>query len=120
MTTTTPDPRTLARTSDPDTSHAAAAIPRRTELIREGILTVLADGRPRTLDQIVEEYGRHARRGTCPPAAASSIRTRVAELRRDEQVERVVPDHGGIRSAATSRLGNPAGLYRIVPSGTLW
>lgn len=105
MTTTTPDPKTLARRTDPETSHEAARKPRKVDLIRAGILAVLADGEPRTLDQIIDQYaGRHG----YPTAGPSSIRTRVAELRKDQKVERVP----GAR--AESNLGNPAGLYRAV------
>lgn len=103
-----------ARTTDPDTSHVAAQMPRRTPLIRAHIVDILSDGRPRTLDQIVTEYQRGIRSKNYTQASASSIRTRVAELRRDEQVERVQPERGGVRSEGKSNLGNPASLWRAV------
>ena len=99
-----PDPRTLARTTDPDTSHAAARKPRRMVQIRTGILHVLADNIPRTLDEIVAEY---VERGYVW-ASASSIRTRVAELRREGKVQRL-PGR-----TARSSMGNTAGLHIVV------
>lgn len=98
---------TLARKSDPASSHAAASKPRRTALIRKGVLLVLADGIARTLDEIVEDYRLIS--DQLPWASDSSIRTRAAELRRDGLIERVESD---ARRSGRSRLGNPAGLYR--------
>lgn len=103
------DPRTLARTTDPTTSHLAAtqvaAKPKRVELIRRGILHTLADLRPRTLDEIVVDYTVAGH----PTASASSIRTRVKELMRDAKVRRL-PGRD-----ARSSLGNPAALHVLVP-----
>ena len=104
----TPNPVTLARTTDPSTSHEAARKPRKIDLIRAGILAVLADGQARTLDTIVGEYQFLLQDGY-PPASESSIRTRVSELRRDQKVERLEHERG------LSDLGNPAGLYRALP-----
>jgi len=73
--------------------------------IRTGILHILADSVPRTLDEIVAEY---VERGYVW-ASASSIRTRVAELRRDGKVERL-PGRG-----ARSNMGNPAALHVVIP-----
>lgn len=101
----TPNPVTLARTTDPSTSHEAARKPRKIDLIRAGILDILADGQPRTLDQIVDHYTA----AQFVTASPSSIRTRVSELRKDQQVERV------LHARAESNLGNPAGLYRALP-----
>lgn len=107
--TIAPESRTLARTTDPETSHEAARLPRKVDLIRLGILDVLSDGKARTLDQIVGEYTRRARSHGYPPAGASSIRTRTSELRKDERVERVEGHRTG-----RSNLGNPAGFYRAL------
>lgn len=102
------DPRTLARTPDPTTSHLAAAAvaakPKRVELIRRGILHTLADNRPRTLDEIVADYTVAGH----PTASASSIRTRVKELIRDGKVRRL-PGRD-----ALSSMGNPASVHAIV------
>lgn len=103
------DPRTLARTPDPTTSHLAAAKvaakPNKVALIGRGIIGVLADCVPRTLDEIVHEY---VERGYAL-ASASSIRTRVAELRREGKIHRLP----GTR--ARSSMGNPAALHVLVP-----
>lgn len=104
---TTPPPHTLARTTDPATSHQAARKPRRTDAIRAGIAACMAKGEAVTLDQIVERYKiRAIYDRNIPTASDSSIRSRVAEMRRDKLIEEA--------GRAKSYLGNPATLWRAV------
>lgn len=100
------------RTTDPDTSHQAAAkaVANRPR-IRDCVFAVIAEAGPAgiTHDALVVAYHRKmAQIHGWPPASASSIRTRCSELVRDDLVESV-PDH-----VERSALGNRARLWRAV------
>lgn len=103
------DTRGLARATDPETSHAAAAgAVTRSATIRERVALILnAAGRGMTHDAIISEYRRQASRLGWPPASDSGIRTRVHELVQAGRVE---------RSAASSRskYGRTSILWRAV------
>lgn len=109
---TTNETRTIVRRTDPDTSHmAAATVAPRRQRVRDAVLSVVQDGcvvNPGlTHEDIVGMYqARVAEFGHVPPASASSIRTRVAELVDDGLVE-MVPDTYGKTS-----MGNRARLWR--------
>lgn len=106
---------TLARASDPATSHAAAAKvrPLRTTVRSrvEAILTATDAGRAgMTHDEIISAYRRYALRLGWPPASDSSIRTRCKELQRDGQVVQVPAEDPD--SYGRSRFGRPAVRWR--------
>ena len=103
---TTPD-TARARTEDPATSHEAAADAERRRLtIRDHVLaTVRAAGRTFTLAGAVELYRVRVEYGEVPPASDSGIRTRVAELTRDGDLE---------LTGETVKVGRrPSRLYRV-------
>lgn len=99
----------LARTSDPVTSHAAAAdAVQRSTTIRERVALILeAAGRGMTHDAIISEYRRQASRLGWPPASDSGIRTRVHELVQAGRVEQSA-------AAARSKYGRASILWRAV------
>ncbi|HEX7352516.1 hypothetical protein [Brachybacterium sp.] len=109
--TTTPAPenrRARARTSDPFTSHAAAAVASRNlPTVRAAVYSILEDAdEPMTHDQLIAQYRRWQMNGQARPGATdSSIRSRCNELEKDQLVLSL-PDERG-----RSRYGNPAGLY---------
>lgn len=103
---TTPD-RAYARTTDPYTSHAAAAaVTRSLPTIRAAVLAILeAADEPMTHDQLIAAYGRAVMNGQARRTGPSSIRTRCNELEKAQLVVKV-PDTLGRSSA-----GNAAHLY---------
>lgn len=100
-----------ARREDPaESKDAASKAAPRAPHVRLAVMAVLTEDGPGTLDQIVSRFNqRTVREPDWPRASASSIRTRVSELVRDGQAERV-PDEVG-RSA----MGNRAAVWRAVP-----
>lgn len=107
---TTPAPenrRARARTSDPFTSHAAAAVATRNlPTVRAAVYAILEDAdEPMTHDQLIAAYGRRVMGGQARRSTDSSIRSRCNELQKDQLVV-VLPEHVG-----RSRYGNPARLY---------
>ncbi|ANC31465.1 hypothetical protein [Isoptericola dokdonensis] len=99
----------LARRTDPDTSHDAAAdVRRRRTIVRDCVLAIMREApEPLTHERIVGRFRQRA--GTrigWPAATDSSVRTRVHELVRDGLVERVPGAHG------TSTTGRRAALWR--------
>lgn len=106
--------RTLARATDPETSHTAAAeaVPR-TATIRERVgLILAAAGRGMTHDEIIGEYRRQASRLGWRPASDSGIRTRVRELVAAGEVERVRNDDGWSTCHGMSRYGRASIRWR--------
>lgn len=106
---------TLARRTDPGTSHAAAAAvrPLRTTVRSrvEAILTATAAGSAgMTHDEIIAAYRRYSLRLGWPAASDSSIRTRCKELARDGLVEQVPPDSRD--ALGQSRFGRPSVRWR--------
>jgi hypothetical protein len=102
------------RNTDPWTSHAAAAdVAPTVSTVRSRVLGILSAAPDAlegvTHDGLITLYRQYALRLGWPPASDSSIRTRVNELVRDGEVERV-PDDAG-----RSRFGRPALLWRVVP-----
>lgn len=102
------------RNTDPWTSHAAAAdVAPMVSTVRSRVLGILSAAPDAlegvTHDGLITLYRQYALRLGWPPASDSSIRTRVAELVRDGEVERV-PDDAG-----RSRFGRAALLWRVVP-----
>jgi hypothetical protein len=74
------------------------------------ILTASSEARDGlTHDGLIALYRKYAMRLGWPPASDSSIRTRVSELVRDGEVERVPV------TAGQSRFGRAAILWRAVP-----
>lgn len=101
--------RILARTTDPETSHEAARLPRKGELIKGAVLAILGEDGPATHDQIVGRYNARLAAGhDYPPAGASSIRTRVAELVDEGLVDVLEAEWG------RSTMGNRARRWRLV------
>lgn len=102
------------RSSDPETSHYAAAdVGPSISTVRSRVLAILAGSKEAadgvTHDALIGLYRKYALRLGWPPASDSSIRTRCNELLKDGEVERV-PD-----AAGESRFGRPALLWRAVP-----
>jgi hypothetical protein len=109
-----PSPVTLARTTDPATSHAAAAdASTRAVTVRarvHALFQAAPDARDGlTHDQLIALYRKYQARLGWPPASDSGIRTRCRELVRDGLVEEV-RDAGG-----QSRFGRAALVWRAVP-----
>lgn len=105
------DTRTLARATDPATSHAAAAeAVERTRTIRERVALILGAAGPAGLthDEIIGHYRRQAARLGWKPASDSGIRTRVRELVAAGAVERVPAEIG------RSRYGRASIVWRAV------
>lgn len=103
-----------ARTTDPDTSHAAAAdAGARASTIRSRVLALLTtapearDGI--THDHLITLYRSYAMRLGWPLASDSGIRTRCNELWKDGEVERIETTRG------KSRFRRDAVLWRAVP-----
>lgn len=72
-----------ARTTDPDTSHAAARSAQRPSDVQQHILEVLrsqTDPRGLTDDDLYSAYGRRALRSGWPVPTPQSVRSRRAEL----------------------------------------
>lgn len=108
---------TLARATDPATSHAAAAKvrPLRTTVRSrvQAILAATAAGRNgMTHDEIIAAYRRYSLRLGWPSASDSSIRTRCKELERDGLVQRVPTEDGA--ALGRSRFGRPSVRWRAV------
>lgn len=94
------EPHMLARTSDPDTSHDAAAIaalsPSSRE-IKQAILRLLRSEGPRTAFELRELYDRNAFAEGWPPCQPNTINRRVSDLANaglvaDTGVRRPTPD----------------------------
>lgn len=102
-----------ARTTDPATSHAAAAGAAATaSTVRARVFAILAGSKDAaggvTHDQLIALYRGYSLRLGWPPASDSGIRTRCNELWKDGDVERV-PDVAG-----RSRFRRSALLWRAV------
>jgi hypothetical protein len=69
-----------ARTSDPDTSHAAAcSLDQMTER-RQAVWAILAEHGPLTDESLVAIYDQFAEDNVVPPQSPSGVRTRRNEL----------------------------------------
>lgn len=98
------------RSTDPETSRMAAAkVAPSIETIRGRVSIILAK-HPKGLthDQIIGQYRATSAREGWPMAGDSTIRTRVSELVRDGEAERV-PD-----VVATSKFGRVQHLWRAL------
>lgn len=91
-----------ARTTDPLTSHEAAASVQNEQTIRYWVLKLL--DRPRTDVELVEVYGKMKR---APRASESGIRSRRAELVAD-----------GLVQATGARVKLPSGRFANVWQAT--
>jgi len=69
-----------ARTTDPETSHAAAASLERLTERRQAVWAVLAEYGPLTDEALVSIYDQLADDGLIPPQSPSGVRTRRNEL----------------------------------------
>lgn len=109
-----PAPR--ARTTDRDTSHAAAAqVEPKAQTIRDAVLetiqTYAGPGNGFTLVDVVEWYTRRADNGRVPWTTDSSVRTRVSELVRAGLVE-------DTKSKVTRDGTRGMTLWALVPTGS--
>lgn len=103
------EPAPKARTTDPDTSHAAASSLHHLTERRQAILEVLKRYGPLTDEALVALYDELADSGDVPPQSPSGIRTRRSELTRDGHVADT-----GRRSTTTT--GRSAILWHAVMS----
>lgn len=75
----------LARLSDPETSHEAAASVKNITTTQAQILKILCE-RPMTDEALVAAYGLYVKHNYAPKASESGIRSRRAELVRSGRV----------------------------------
>lgn len=113
------DTRTLARATDPATSHSAAAeAAPRSATIRERVGLILwLHPEGMTHDGIIGEYRRQAARLGWKPASDSGIRTRVRELVADGEVVKVEDTAGRSRYGRTSVVWRAAGVQNKETAG---
>lgn len=74
------DPAPKARTTDPDTSHAAASSLEHLTERRQAVWAILSQHGPLTDEALVTIYDQFSEDGLVPPQSPSGIRTRRNEL----------------------------------------
>ena len=102
--------RPVARRSDPDTSHAAAASVQRLRASQLAVLHTLAAGGPMTDEQLAFAYANRAVLERLPRMSPSGLRTRRAELMQAALVE-----DSGHRQLLTT--GRRAIVWRLTDAG---
>jgi hypothetical protein len=103
-----------ARTTDPSTSHAAAASVSNTAAVRGAVLAILDLFGPMTDDELVRNYETNSLRipgPVAPRSSASGLRTRRAELRNAGYVH----DTGGRERLASGRAAIVWGTGFVCP-----
>lgn len=91
----------VARRTDPDTSHLAAASVPRSTAAKEAVRDCLALYGPLADERLVHLYGQTRRMHGWPAQSPSGIRTRRAELVADG----IVVDTGDVTRLESGRLG---------------
>lgn len=101
------NPHALARTTDPDTSHAAARkAATKCAALRAEILEVLEEQGDLTHDELILEINARAFAAGEPPSSPSSVRTRCKELVTAGRVRAV--------TVSVSRMNNRAKTWGLI------